>query len=91
LTLKELNGTSVKLTRFLAGGFDYSGQIAAWFGSQALPASGALQARMCWQFNSVPTTLAYEVDGVDDAGHAVRAVLTVDFKSLDQKSGAIPR
>jgi len=43
---------------------------------------------MCWQLNTVPTTLDYEVDGVDAGGHEVRATLKVDFKSLDQKGGA---
>jgi subtilase family serine protease len=88
LTLKELSGASVKLTKFLAGGFDYTSQIAAWFGSQTLPASGNLRAHMCWQLNTVPTTLDYEVDGIDAAGNTVQATLKVDFKSLDQKSGA---
>jgi len=87
LTLKELNGTSVKLTKFVAGGFDYSGQIAAWFGSQTLEALGILRARMCWKLNTVPTTLDYEVDGVDATGRVVQATLKVDFKSLDEKSG----
>jgi hypothetical protein len=38
LTVRELNGVSVKLTKFLAGGFDYTQQIARWFGSQNLGA-----------------------------------------------------
>jgi hypothetical protein len=87
LTLKELNGTSVKLTKFVAGGFDYTAQIAAWFGSETLAASGVLRARMCWKLNTVPTTLDYQVDGVDAAGHVVQATLKIDFKSLDEKSG----
>jgi hypothetical protein len=89
LTLRELNGVSVKLTKFLAGGFDYSQQIATWFGSQTLNASGALHAYMCWQLNTVPTTLDYEIDGVDASGRAVQTTLKVDFRSLDVKSGGI--
>jgi hypothetical protein len=88
LTLHELNGVPVKLTKFLAGGNDYSDRIASWFGSQTLSASGTLNAKLCWQLTSVPVTLNYEMDGVDSSGHAVQATLKVDFKSpLDGKSG----
>jgi hypothetical protein len=87
LTVKETNGTQVNLTKLLAGGYDFSNQIAAWFGSQILPGAGSLTAKMCWQLNTVPTTLSYEVDGVDATGKTVQATLKVDFKSLDQKSG----
>jgi hypothetical protein len=87
LTVKETNGTQVNLTKFLAGGNDFSDQIAAWFGSQTLPGAGSLNAKLCWQLNSVPTTLSYEIDGVDATGKTVQATLKVDFKSLDQKSG----
>ena len=90
LTLRELNGSAVKLTKFLAGGNDFSDRIASWFGTQTLPASGSLQTRICWQLTTLPVTLAYEVDGIDGAGNAVQATLKVDFKNpLDQKSGAI--
>ena len=87
LTLKETNGTQVNVTKFLAGGFDFSDQIAAWFGSQILPGGASLSAKLCWQLNTVPTTLGYEVDGLDATGKTVQATLKVEFKSLDQKSG----
>jgi hypothetical protein len=87
LTLKETNGTRVILLKFIAGGSDFSDQLAGWFGSQVLQASGSLNAKMCWQLASVPTTLSYEVDGRDTYGNSVQATLKVDFKSLDQKSG----
>ena len=88
LTLKELNGSEVKLTNFFAGGNDYSSNIAAWFGSQRLPALGTLRANLCWQLDSVPVTLSYEMDGVDSTGGKVQATLEVNFWSMDQKSGA---
>jgi hypothetical protein len=87
LTLKETNGTQVNLTKFVAGGNDFSNNIAAWFGSKTLPGGGSLKANLCWQLNTVPTTLSYEVDGTDATGKSVQATLKVDFKSLDQKSG----
>jgi hypothetical protein len=92
LNLKELSGAAVKLTKFVAGGTDYTDRIASWFGSQILPASGALHAKLCWQLTSVPVTLAYEMDGVDGSGRQVQATLKVDFKDfLDQKSGPFVR
>jgi hypothetical protein len=88
LILKESNGSQVNLTKFLAGGFDFSNQIATWFGSQTLPGGGSLKTKMCWQLTTLPTTLSYEVDGVDATGKTVQATLKVDFKDvLDQKSG----
>jgi hypothetical protein len=88
LNLQELGGSAVKLTKFVAGGYDYTDRIASWFGSQTLPASGSLHARLCWQLNSVPATLDYEIDGVDGSGGTVQATLKVDFKNLlDVKSG----
>jgi hypothetical protein len=88
LNLQETGGGAVKLTKFVAGGYDYTDRIASWFGSQTLPASGSLHAKICWQLNSVPATLDYEIDGVDNSGGTVQATLKVDFKNiLDQKSG----
>src|SRR5262249_21159355 len=88
--LKELNGADVNLTKFLAGGFDYTNQIASWFGSTRLPASGTLQASLCWALDSTPVTLSYEMDGVDGSGRAVQATLQVRFWSFDDKSGDAP-
>jgi hypothetical protein len=56
LYLKERNGAAVNLTKFVAGGNDYTNWIASWFGSQTLPAAGTLQAKLCWQLTSVPVT-----------------------------------
>ena len=90
LNLQELNGVAVKLTKFVAGGSDYTDRIASWFGSATLPASGTLHAKLCWQLTTVPVTLAYEIDGVDVSGRQVQAITTVEFKSpLDTKSGGI--
>jgi hypothetical protein len=90
LNLQELNGVAVKLTKFVAGGSDYTDRMAGWFGSTALPASGTLHAKLCWQLTTVPVTLAYEIDGIDGSGQQVQATLNVTFKSpLDTKSGGV--
>jgi len=90
LILQEQNGVAVKLTKFIAGANDYSSQIASWFGSQTLAASGNLTAKICWQFKTTPVTVAFEMDGVDAGGQPVQATVSVDFKDpLDIKSGRV--
>ena len=91
LDLKELNGYDVNLTGFVAGGYDYSGQLAAWFGSTRLPASGKLSARMCWPVQQASTTFNYQVKGTDNTGQSLQATLSVKFvvDPLDQKSGSL--
>jgi hypothetical protein len=90
LNLRELNGVAVKLTKFVAGGYDYTDRIASWFGSTTMPASGTLHAKLCWQLTTVPVTLAYEIDGLDGSGQQVQATLNVEFRSpLDTKSGGV--
>jgi hypothetical protein len=83
LVLSEGTGASVTLNRFVAGGIDYTDQIANWFGSTRLPALGRLQAGICWAFGTSPATLSYEIEGVDETGRAVRATLKVDSKQSD--------
>jgi hypothetical protein len=90
LTVQELNGVAVKLTKLVIGGYDYSDSIASWFKSQTLAASGTASAKLCWQLNSVPVTLSYELDGVDSTGKQVQATLNVEFKDpLGTKSGGM--
>jgi uncharacterized protein (TIGR03437 family) len=89
LNLQELNGFDVTLTQFYALGNDYSGNIASWFGSLRLPALGSLHARLCWTLNTVPTTVSYEIHGVDKSGNDITSQLQVQFTSLNQKSGGL--
>lgn len=91
LVVTETNGVDVNLTKFVAGGGDYSSSIAKFFGSSTLPGNGSLTAGLCWQLSTVPTTIQYEMGGVDKGGTAVKATLAVEFKSLDQKSGDEPQ
>src|SRR5262249_22194578 len=76
---KEVNGPPVKLTKFIAGGFDYSNDIAKWFLTTNLPANEFLNARMCWQVSGTPVYYDYEVSGVDASGRPVTATLKVKF------------
>jgi uncharacterized protein (TIGR03437 family) len=88
LTLEERNGSAVRLTRFIAGGNDWSDQVANWFGSLRLAPYGALTAEICWQFDKVPETYHFEVGGVDQAGHTVTAQVDVLVKVAGQLPGA---
>lgn len=86
LKLIELEASEITLTKFVAGGSDYSNKIANWFGSQKLLPMGTLRANMCWQFDSVPTTVHYEVGGINSSGKPVRATLQVEFTNSDAPS-----
>jgi hypothetical protein len=75
LILREGNWTSVTLNGFMAGGIDYTDQIASWFGSTRLPALGTLQAGVCWAAGSNPASLPYEINGLDEIGRPVQAIV----------------
>ena len=87
LNLEEQNGYEVYLTKFLAGGNDLSSGIAGWFGSLRLAPLGALQAGICWQLNSTPATLTYEIDGVDTGGNTITTTASVVFNLPATQSG----
>ena len=89
LNLQELNGYEIHLTRFLAGGNDFSSQIAEWFGSWRLAPLGALQAGICWKLDNAPVTLDYEIDGVDTDGNEITATLSVPFQGPQQSAGGL--
>src|SRR5262249_54073000 len=89
LNLQETNGFEVRLTKFLAGGNDFSDQILNWFGALRLAPLGALRAGICWNLDSEPDTLSYEVDGVDSAGRSVTAHLKVEFRGPVQNPGTL--
>ncbi|HEY4363274.1 MAG TPA: protease pro-enzyme activation domain-containing protein [Bryobacteraceae bacterium] len=91
LGLQEQNGHSVTLTRFLAAGGDYSDQIAYLFGSSSLPAFGSLLAGICWDLtgDTIPETLNYEMDGIDDTGAPVSATVSSLFVGAATNPGIL--
>jgi len=91
LGIQELNGHSVTLTRFLAAGADYTNQLTEFFGSIVLPAFGSLQTGVCWDLtgDTIPETLIYEIDGVDDQGNAVSATVSAYFEGAASNPGAL--
>jgi uncharacterized protein (TIGR03437 family) len=89
LNLVERNGYEVRLTKFIAAGNDWSDQIANWFGSLRLAPYGSLSTAVCWQFDHVPGTYHFEVQGVDQAGHTITAPLDVLTKVAGQPAGTL--
>lgn len=89
LNLQEQNGYEVQLTRFVAGGKDYTSNIPELFGSWRLAPMGALQASICWNTANAPATLTYEIDGVDTAGNTVSAAASIPFQLPSQAGGTL--
>jgi uncharacterized protein (TIGR03437 family) len=91
LGLQEVNGHSVTLTRFLAADADYSNQIGYFFGSYTLPANGFLLAGICWDLSgdTLPETLSYEMDGIDDGGNSVSAIASAYFEGPAANPGVL--
>jgi uncharacterized protein (TIGR03437 family) len=89
LILQETRGMEVRLNHFTAGGIDFSDQILNWFGSLRLPPYGSLYAQICWQLDSVPTALDYQVGGVDKSGQSVSTSLQVAFKPPTANPGKL--
>ena len=104
LGLQELNGHPVYLQHFYANGEDLSGQITDFFGSTTLPPLGDLLGSVCWNVSNetLPETISYEIDGVDDSGNKISTTAsatfeppapnpeTMDLTSSDVNDGFIP-
>jgi len=89
LNLQEQNGFEVQLTRFLAGGNDFSANIAHWFGTLRLAPLGSLRAGICWKIANTPVTLNYEIDGADTNGNKITATAAVPFQPPGQSAGTL--
>jgi uncharacterized protein (TIGR03437 family) len=89
LDLQEQNGYPVILTRFTAGGTDYTSDIPDWFGSLRLAPFGALTAVICWTGIDPPQTLQYEMDGVDASGNQVIATNSTVFQGPASNPGVL--
>ncbi len=92
LNLQEQNGYEVQLTKFLAvpvgrSAIDLSGSISQYFHSWRLAPLGTLQAGICWQIGSAPTTLNYQIEGVDTAGNQITTTATTPFNPAPSQSG----
>jgi hypothetical protein len=77
LIVQEQSGLNVQLTRLLANGADWTAQLPQLFGTDQLPAFGALQAQICW--TQPPPEVTYEIDGLDQTGSPVSTTVTTSF------------
>ena len=88
--VQELNGHSVSLTRFLAGGNDLSDQIQDFFGSTTVPAFGYLLSGICWSgISPLPSYVDYELDGVDDNGNNISVTMSTLFEGPAANPGSL--
>ena len=81
LFLQEQAGFGVRLTRFLAGGVDLSGQIQQYFGTTQLAPFGLLQtlSPVCWSGITPIQSETYEIDGTASNGSPVTATLSASL------------
>jgi subtilase family serine protease len=77
LIVQEQSGLNVQLTRLLANGADWTAQLPQLFGTDQLPAFGALQAQICW--TQPPPEVTYEIDCLDQTGSPVSTTVTTSF------------
>ncbi len=88
LRLAETAGTPTTLTGFTMDGYDYSAQIAAFFGSANVPASGTLSAAVRFKDRDVPAGIAITLSGSDPSGQKWSRQLTVSFFGDQTAPGA---
>jgi uncharacterized protein (TIGR03437 family) len=88
LILQEQLGFAVQLTRFKAGDADWTGRIQQLFGANRLAPLGILQAHVCWSGASPPPT-TFEIDGMDQTGQPVSAIVTTTFSGPPAKPAAL--
>jgi uncharacterized protein (TIGR03437 family) len=79
LILQEQLGFEIQLTRFLAGGADWTAQIQQLFGTTHLAPLGMLQASICWPGPAAPPSTTFEVDGTDQTGFPVTTTAQATF------------
>jgi uncharacterized protein (TIGR03437 family) len=89
LNLQEQNGVGLTLTKFLAGGNDLSDSIQDFFGGYRVAPLGSLRAGICWSLDTTPTTLSYEVDGIDTGGNNISTTASVLFQGPGQSAGPL--
>jgi uncharacterized protein (TIGR03437 family) len=79
LILQEQLGFEIQLTRFLAGGADWTARIQQLFGTTHLAPLGMLQATICWPGPGTPPATTFEVDCTDQTGFPVTATVQATY------------
>lgn len=89
LILQEQLGFAVQLTRFKAGNADWTGRIQQLFGTNRLAPLGKLQAHVCWSGATPPPSTTFELDGTDQTGQPVEAIVTTTFTGPPSRPAAL--
>jgi hypothetical protein len=79
IQLQETAGVSTALTGFTFDGISFSGSIAGFFGSTALPAHGTLTATLKAGNIPVPATMPIVFTGRDASGASWSRQIVVEF------------
>jgi hypothetical protein len=80
LHLADTGGAQSQLNGLHIDGDDYTGNIAGWFGSNSIPANGAIDATIYTQGLNAPTQKFFEFFGQDiSTGNTWYRTLTVSF------------
>ena len=87
LIVQEQDGLAVQLKRFLANGADWTAQLQPLFGTTQLAPLGLLQAKICWPQS--PSTVTYELDGVDQTGSPFTATVSTSFIGPPSNAGTL--
>ncbi|HEX3880660.1 MAG TPA: protease pro-enzyme activation domain-containing protein [Bryobacteraceae bacterium] len=82
LTLSEEAGIATTMTGMTINGVDYSGRISSLFGSSAIPAAGAIAAKIGLANLSVPLNVPFTFTGVDASGNQWNQQLSVPFQGV---------
>lgn len=88
VTVRETAGVAARIASFKIDGADRSSSIVGWFGSDQLPAGGALSASFRSRGLTPPVNRLFEAGGMDAGNTAWTAQLTVPFLG-PQSAGAV--
>jgi uncharacterized protein (TIGR03437 family) len=79
LTVEEVGGYTLELTKLTAGNADLSSQLQKIFGTTRLAPYGSLMGTACFAGLSPPVVQSYELSATTDQGGTVGATLSASF------------
>jgi len=79
LTVEELSGYTMELTKLTESGIDLSSQIQHIFGTTRLAPYGSLAGAVCFTGIRAPAVQAYQLNGSTDQGGTTVATLSSSF------------
>ncbi len=79
LTVQELSGYTMELTKLTAAGIDLSSQIQQIFGTTRLAAYGSLEGGVCFADVRPPVTQNYQLNATTDQGVGISTTMSASF------------